>query len=121
MSDSGTSELTPKTLGSRLSFFGAGNRIYVQLGVLFVVGLLLTLALQQIDTVVTERSDRHDSTVREISNAWGAEQLLAGPILMVPYRYFERLSNTYEVECSDITLSEFHSPKICTRHPVWLL
>jgi inner membrane protein len=57
--------------------------------VLFVVGLVLTLALQQIDTVVRERSVRHDTAVREISRTWGGEQLLAGPILMVPYRYFE--------------------------------
>jgi inner membrane protein len=89
MSDSAVSESAPNTLGSRLSFFGAGNRIYVQLGVLFVVGLLLTLALQQIDTVVRERSVRQETAVREISRVWGGEQLLAGPVLMVPYRYFE--------------------------------
>ena len=89
MSESGRGESAPNSLASRLSFFGAGNRIYVQLGVLFVVGLLLTLALQLIDNLVRERSHRHDSAVREISNAWGTEQLLAGPVLMVPYRYFE--------------------------------
>jgi inner membrane protein len=89
MSESGMSESAPVSPSSRLSSLVAGNRIYIQLGVLFVVGLLLTLALQQIDIVVTERSDRHETAVKEISNTWGAEQRLAGPVLTVPYLYIQ--------------------------------
>lgn len=62
--------------------------------ILFKVGsigfliLLLLIPLGMIDSLLTERLQRRDSTITEITSTWGKEQTIVGPVLIVPYRYF---------------------------------
>ncbi|MGH9380913.1 MAG: cell envelope integrity protein CreD [Thermoanaerobaculia bacterium] len=48
------------------------------LGLLVPVGFILAL--------VHEREERQQAVEQEIATTWGAEQLLAGPVLSIPYR-----------------------------------
>jgi inner membrane protein len=52
-------------------------------------GLLLgmLIPLQMIQSVVSERTTRRDAALQEIGSTWGGFQTIAGPVLIVPYRY----------------------------------
>jgi len=52
---------------------------------LILLGLLIPLSMVQ--AVVSERAVRRDSVAADVSSTWGASQLLAGPMLTVPYEY----------------------------------
>ena len=52
---------------------------------LILLGLLLPLSMVQ--SIVSERTTRRDSVATDVSSTWGASQLLAGPMLTVPYEY----------------------------------
>lgn len=54
----------------------------------FVIGflaLLLLIPLMFVSSLRGERSATADLAAREIGNAWGREQVVGGPVLMVPY------------------------------------
>jgi inner membrane protein len=50
---------------------------------IILVGLLLPLSL--VEGIVSERTVRRDSVATDISSTWGGSQVLAGPMLTVPY------------------------------------
>jgi inner membrane protein len=50
---------------------------------IILVGLLLPLSL--VEGIVSERTVRRDSVVTDITSTWGGSQVLAGPMLTVPY------------------------------------
>lgn len=55
---------------------------------LFAVGflaLLLLIPAFMIQYVISDRQIRYNEAVREVSSAWGLEQIIGGPILTVPY------------------------------------
>ena len=81
------SDTTPDSPGPRLSRFVARNRIYFKLGALFFVIVVLSISLSLIESVISERRLRQNAAIAEISSAWGAEQLLSGPVLKIPYSY----------------------------------
>ena len=56
------------------------------LGVLLIV-LVLLIPLSMIESTMHERLQRRDEAVADITASWGKEQVLVGPILVVPYRY----------------------------------
>ena len=77
--------------------------------VIFFMAITLLIPLGMIEGVVNERHQNYRSVLRDISNRWGYEQILTGPILVVPYKY--RYSSTKAVlnrngEFQDIT--EWH-------------
>ena len=47
--------------------------------------LLLFLPMGMIESLIRERHDRLDDANREITQTWGHEQVLGGPVLTVPY------------------------------------
>jgi inner membrane protein len=49
--------------------------------------LLLLIPLGMIRSVLSERWDRRNRAVEEITSSWGREQSIIGPVLIVPYRY----------------------------------
>ena len=56
----------------------------VVMGVLLVA---LNVPLTMMCGVVSERATRRDGVVRDVSADWGGAQVVAGPLLSVPYRY----------------------------------
>jgi inner membrane protein len=55
---------------------------------LIMLGLLMLpafLALDRIYSLVKERETRYHQVVNEIGELWGKEQLISGPVLVIPY------------------------------------
>jgi len=52
--------------------------------------LVLLIPLAMVDSVLGERLQRRDAAVKEMTASWGAEQVVVGPVLVVPYRYTQR-------------------------------
>jgi len=52
--------------------------------------LVLLIPLAMVDSVLRERLERRDAAVREMAGSWGAEQVVVGPVLVVPYRYVQK-------------------------------
>ncbi len=55
---------------------------------LLVIGFLLFLFLPatfMIQELVSERENRQDDAIHEVSSKWGQKQTIAGPILSIPY------------------------------------
>lgn len=73
----------------------ASKKIIIMTVMLF----LLLIPAGLINAVVKEREQRQQEVYREISNSWGVEQKLTGPILSIPYeehttkRVFENDNN----------------------------
>ena len=58
-----------------------------RLAVMGVLLIALMVPLGMTHSVVSERAGRRNEAVREISGVWGGAQTLAGPVLVLPYRY----------------------------------
>lgn len=65
------------------------NKIRTSLTLKIVLISLLTLVLfiplLIVQNIIAERSDRYEHAVSEIEQSWSKSQLLAGPVLAVPY------------------------------------
>jgi len=59
----------------------ASTRV-VAIGVLI---LLLLIPLSMVQSVIIERSRTSDEAMQEVQRSWGGEQLVAGPVLIIPY------------------------------------
>lgn len=71
---------------------GGMGRYSAAFKVLFIAVLMLLflIPLAMIRSVIRERESTRDSTEDEIVALWGGEQVIAGPIMGVPYRVHER-------------------------------
>jgi inner membrane protein len=66
-----------------------------RLAVVFLVAITLLIPLGMIEGVVGERHRSYSSVLQDIGSRWGYEQILTGPILVVPFQY--RYSTTSSV------------------------
>jgi inner membrane protein len=55
-----------------------------------VLILVLLIPMSMIKGVVHDRQSVHEHARQDIKRAWGNDQLIAGPVLMVPFRQTER-------------------------------
>ncbi|MGB4857701.1 MAG: cell envelope integrity protein CreD [Dokdonella sp.] len=66
----------------------------------FAIGflaLLMLIPLAQVNDLVYERSQRADTATATIASRWGGEQILGGPVLVVPVRQRVLRGNKVEV------------------------
>lgn len=54
-----------------------------------VLALLLLIPVGMVKSVVFDREVNRDSAIRDITSKWGNEQIIAGPILSVPYDLYK--------------------------------
>ena len=54
---------------------------------ILILALLLLIPLSMVQSILNERLQRRDEAVREITSTWGREQVVFGPVLIVPYNY----------------------------------
>ena len=52
--------------------------------------LLLLIPLAMVRSVLNERLQRRESAVRDITSTWGDEQVIFGPVLIVPFKYRQK-------------------------------
>ncbi len=50
-----------------------------------ILALLLLIPTGMIKNLINERAERKNSAISEVNNKWGNRQVLAGPVLTIPY------------------------------------
>jgi len=71
------------------------QRITVKLLGIVILVLVLLIPLGMIKSTLNERLQRRDEAVSDITSSWGKEQVLVGPVLVVPYTYtYKTLKDT---------------------------
>ena len=52
-----------------------------------ILVLLLLIPLSMVRSVLHERLQRREAAVKEITSTWGSEQVVLGPVLIVPFNH----------------------------------
>jgi inner membrane protein len=63
----------------------ARNSQLLRIVFIAVLAALLLIPVGMIDGVITERQNRREEAVREVTSIWGERQTVIGPLLIVPY------------------------------------
>lgn len=63
-----------------------GGSILFKLGLIGFLTLLLLIPSFMVQDLITERKNRQQEVIREISDKWSGSQLVQGPILVLPYK-----------------------------------
>jgi len=58
----------------------------LKMSAIVILVLLLLIPLSMVHSVLRERLSRRDEAVREITSTWGREQVVMGPVLIIPFR-----------------------------------
>jgi inner membrane protein len=67
-----------------------GRSVTFKLIVIFILILALLIPASMVKSLIIEREARKQGVVNEISDKWGREQTVTGPIISIPYKeYFE--------------------------------
>ena len=56
---------------------------------LFLIGVLILVLLipsSLVENLINERANREDDMMRDVSDKWSGSQLIAGPVLIIPYQ-----------------------------------
>ena len=69
---------------------GKRHSTVLKMASIAVLVLLLLIPLGMVQSVLKERLQRRDDAVREVTSTWGSEQVLIGPVLVVPYKYSQK-------------------------------
>ncbi|MDP6951297.1 MAG: inner membrane CreD family protein, partial [Alphaproteobacteria bacterium] len=72
-------------MDARTLFASPHSHAYIKLAVIAVLCLASLVPLQSIRSLIAERQQNGAVAAEEIAHAWGGEQRLIGPILIVPY------------------------------------
>jgi inner membrane protein len=62
----------------------------LKMAAIAILALLLLIPLAMVESVLHERLERRDAAVREITSTWGSEQVVMGPVLIIPYKYNQK-------------------------------
>lgn len=73
-------------------FFKRFSTIFKMAAIAILI-LLLLIPLSMVGSVLQERLERRDAAVREITSTWGSEQVVMGPVLIIP---FKRMQKTWK-------------------------
>jgi len=60
----------------------------ISIGILI---LILMIPSSLVQDLISERENRADEAFAEVSNKWAASQTIAGPVLMIPFRQFDKI------------------------------
>ena len=72
--------------------------LFVKLLVIGFLVLILMIPNAMISDLIRERAGRQQQVNREVSQSWGQEQTLIGPVLTIPYNTTVRYDNDVRVE-----------------------
>lgn len=63
----------------------ASDNIFLRWCLVAGLALATVVPLQIVQSLVRERSHRYDEVLTDIASVWGSQQILQGPLLVVPY------------------------------------
>lgn len=71
-------------------FLNLKHSIGARLAIIAFLSIIFLIPSFLIQELISERKNRRDSVAEEISQKWGKEQTITGPVISVPYKhYFE--------------------------------
>lgn len=76
---------------------------------LVIVGFLILVLLipsSMLQSLITERQFTRDASIREITSKWGAEQLVGGPVISIPYKVVSK-DEKGKIIANDIQYAHF--------------
>lgn len=76
----------------------ASKSIGLKLVMVGIIVLLLMIPSSMLDSLVYERQNLRDGAISEVSQKWGSQQLITGPILTIPFKKFVLNENKRKVE-----------------------
>lgn len=62
------------------------RELVLKTGVVLILAMLLMVPVSMVEQLVGERQMRRDQAVASIAEGWGGRQVVAGPLLVVPYK-----------------------------------
>lgn len=65
--------------------------------VIFFLMLVLLIPTAMIEGLISERQYRREEAVREVSQKWGNDQRIAGPVLVLPFEQIDRGTDGKEI------------------------
>jgi len=76
-----------ETNNNQFTRFGQwlNESLSVKLGVIFFLTLILLIPAALVNDLVRERQQRQQEVIIEVSDSWSGPQVLAGPLMMLPY------------------------------------
>lgn len=80
------SDYVAREVSGLRGWLSRGARMFKVFGI-GLIGLLLLIPLEMVRSTLNERAGRYHEAVRSITQTWGGEQRIAGPVLVVPYTY----------------------------------
>jgi len=103
-------EFTTENNGIK-NLFGAS--ILFKLGLIGFLTLLLLIPSFMVQDLITERKNRQQEVIREISDKWSGSQLVQGPILVLPYKttVMEKDSDTQKNSSQEILTNIYILPE----------
>ncbi|RVT98234.1 cell envelope integrity protein CreD [Mucilaginibacter limnophilus] len=63
----------------------------------FFIGFIILLLLipsVMIQGLISERAERQDGIIKDVSATWSGSQLIRGPVLVIPYKKIENITDT---------------------------
>ncbi len=82
-----TAPTAPPPLPKSQPSFGKRYRTIIKLIGVGALILLLLIPLNMITGVLSDRLQRRNEAVADITSSWGKEQSVIGPVLIIPYQY----------------------------------
>ena len=61
------------------------TNVYLKLSIIFLLTVLLLIPSKMIQDLIHERQSKHNEAVYDVSSKWGNAQIIAGPVLSIPY------------------------------------
>ena len=66
------------------------NNLYFKIGGIVLIALLLLIPTGMIKSIIYEREQTQRDAIEEVSEKWGGEQTLQGPVLTIPYTRYAK-------------------------------
>ena len=70
------------------------NSTGLRMIIIALLTLLMLIPVSFVEGLIYEREARRDEATKEVSEKWGGEQVITGPIISIPYKSFVRQQST---------------------------
>ena len=82
------------------------NSVSIRMFTIGIIILLLLIPVAMVESLISERQERQEEAIREVSSKWGESQTITGPVITVPYKSY---SKVFEEKGSGYKLVESRS------------
>lgn len=79
-----------------MAFLQLKHSMAARLAIIGFLTMVLLIPSFLIQDLISEREHRRDSVAGEISEKWGKEQVITGPLISIPYRHYYKSGDTVE-------------------------